>query len=60
MCIPPIEDPAALHFAMLQKMAKTHNLPNLSMGMSADYKHAIPLGATYIRVGTGVFGKREI
>lgn len=59
MCIPPIDDPAALHFAMLQKMAHKHKIENLSMGMSADYKHAIPLGATYIRVGTGIFGQRE-
>ncbi len=60
MCIPPIDDPAALHFAMLQKMATKHNLTQLSMGMSADYKHAIPLGATYVRVGTAIFGKREV
>lgn len=59
MCIPPIDDPAALHFAMLQKMATEHDINNLSMGMSADYQHAIPLGATYVRVGTGIFGKRE-
>ncbi len=60
MCIPPIDDPAALHFAMLQKMATKHNLTQLSMGMSTDYKHAIPLGATYVRVGTAIFGKREV
>ncbi len=59
MCIPPVDDPAALHFALLQKMAHQHDLKNLSMGMSADYQHAIPLGATYIRVGTGIFGNRE-
>ncbi len=58
MCIPPVDDAAALHFALLQKFAKTHNLPDLSMGMSADFEKAIPLGATYIRVGTGVFGER--
>ncbi len=59
MCIPPVDDAAALHFALLQKFAKTHNLPDLSMGMSADFEKAIPLGATYIRVGTGVFGERS-
>lgn len=59
MCIPPIDDPAALHFAMLEKMAKTHGLKNLSMGMSSDYQHAIPHGATHIRVGTAIFGDRD-
>lgn len=58
MCIPPIDDPAALHFAMLEKMAKQHNLKTLSMGMSADYEHAIPHGATHIRIGTAIFGDR--
>lgn len=60
MCIPPVDDPAALHFALLQKWAFHLNLPNLSMGMSADFEKAIPLGATHIRVGTGVFGTRII
>ncbi len=59
MCIPPANEPAALYFALLEKMAKQHNLPELSMGMSADFEKAIPLGATYIRVGTGIFGQRE-
>ncbi|PCI55432.1 MAG: YggS family pyridoxal phosphate-dependent enzyme [Alphaproteobacteria bacterium] len=59
MCIPPADEPAALYFALLQKMAKAHGLSELSMGMSADFERAIPLGATYIRVGTGIFGQRE-
>ncbi len=59
MCIPPADEPAALYFALLQKMAKEHNLPELSMGMSSDFEKAIPLGATHIRVGTGIFGKRD-
>ncbi len=58
MCIPPAEEPAALHFALLSKMAKEQGLPCLSMGMSADFEKAIPLGATHIRVGTGIFGAR--
>lgn len=58
MCIPPLDEAPALHFALLKKMAKEHNLPHLSMGMSADYERAIALGATYIRIGTGVFGER--
>lgn len=59
MCIPPVGDPPAVHFAFLQKLAAEYGLPDLSMGMSADFEKAIPLGATYIRVGTAVFGARE-
>lgn len=59
MCIPPQEEPAALHFAFLKKIADENNLPNLSMGMSGDFEKAIALGATYIRVGTALFGERD-
>jgi pyridoxal phosphate enzyme (YggS family) len=59
MCIPPLDDPPALHFALLKKLAEENGLSELSMGMSGDYEAAIPLGATYIRVGTGVFGARD-
>lgn len=59
MCIPPIDDPPALHFALLNKLAAAHELKELSMGMSGDYRHAVALGATSIRVGTGVFGARQ-
>ncbi len=59
MCIPPENEPTSLYFALLQKLAKDHNLPELSMGMSTDYEKAIALGATYIRIGTGLFGERE-
>lgn len=59
MCIPPVQDPPAVHFALLQKLAAEYGFSDLSMGMSADFEKAIPLGATYIRVGTGVFGARE-
>jgi len=58
MCIPPMDAPPALHFALLYKLAQRHALPNLSMGMSADFEKAIPLGATIIRVGTAFFGAR--
>ena len=58
MCIPPIDDPPALHFALLAKLAGEQGLKELSMGMSADFEKAVPLGATYIRVGTAVFGAR--
>lgn len=58
MCIPPLEEPSALHFALLKKLADIHKLPNLSMGMSADFLKAIPLGATHVRVGSAIFGAR--
>lgn len=58
MCIPPVDDSPALHFAFLRKLAEENGLNELSMGMSADYEKAIPLGATYIRVGTAIFGAR--
>jgi pyridoxal phosphate enzyme (YggS family) len=58
MCLPPIDEPPALHFALLHKLSETHNLSQLSMGMSDDYERAVSLGATHIRVGTGVFGAR--
>ena len=58
MCIPPQTEPAALHFAFLKKLADEHNLPELSMGMSGDFEKAVPLGATYVRVGTSIFGDR--
>lgn len=59
MCIPPLDEPPALHFALLKKLAAELGLADLSMGMSADFEKAIPLGATYVRVGTALFGSRE-
>jgi len=59
MCIPPLDEPAAMHFGLLHKLAGELGLSELSMGMSADYEQAIKLGATYVRVGTGVFGARQ-
>jgi len=58
MCLPPIEEPAGPHFALLAKLAHAHNLQTLSMGMSADYETAIKFGATHVRVGSGFFGVR--
>ena len=58
MCIPPINDPPEEHFSVLEKRAKKQNLSNLSMGMSDDYIEAIKHNATYIRIGTSLFGKR--
>ena len=58
MCIPPAEAPPSAHFALLARIAARHNLPILSMGMSADYPAAIQMGATHVRVGTAIFGAR--
>ena len=59
MCIPPVNEPSTLHFSFLKKLAHQHNLEHLSMGMSGDFEQAVPLGATYVRVGTALFGERE-
>ena len=58
MCIPPVDAPPALHFALLKKLAEQHDLKCLSMGMSGDFEKAIALGATHVRIGTGIFGAR--
>jgi pyridoxal phosphate enzyme (YggS family) len=58
MCIPPVDDMPAPHFALLSKLARTAGLPELSMGMSADFEAATALGATFIRVGSAIFGER--
>ena len=58
MCIPPLDEAAAPHFALTEKIAKRNGLPLLSMGMSADFANAIQFGATHVRVGTAIFGER--
>ncbi len=58
MCIPPVDEEPALHFALLAKLAKRNGLTGLSMGMSGDFETAIRLGATHIRVGSAIFGDR--
>jgi uncharacterized pyridoxal phosphate-containing UPF0001 family protein len=58
MCIPPQDEEAAVHFAFLAKLARELGLANLSMGMSADFETAIAFGATYVRVGSQIFGTR--
>lgn len=58
MCIPPIDENPALHFALLADMAARNGLHRLSMGMSADFETAVRLGATEVRVGTAIFGTR--
>lgn len=59
MCIPPVDDEPALHFALLAKIAERNGLTGLSMGMSADFETAIGFGATHIRVGSAIFGERQ-
>jgi pyridoxal phosphate enzyme (YggS family) len=58
MCIPPVNDAPAPHFALTAKIAARNGLNNLSMGMSADFAIAIAFGATHVRVGSAIFGKR--
>jgi pyridoxal phosphate enzyme (YggS family) len=58
MCIPPADEEPALHFALLAKLAARNGLRELSMGMSSDFETAVRLGATYVRVGTALFGAR--
>jgi pyridoxal phosphate enzyme (YggS family) len=58
MCIPPIDEEPAMHFALLAKIAARVGVTELSMGMSDDFVRAIPFGATYVRVGTAIFGER--
>ena len=58
MCIPPAEEEPAIHFAFLAKLAGELGLTELSMGMSADFEAAIAFGATYVRVGSEIFGAR--
>ncbi|MEZ5714661.1 MAG: YggS family pyridoxal phosphate-dependent enzyme [Paracoccaceae bacterium] len=58
MCIPPVGEEPALHFALLGKIAARNGLAGLSMGMSDDFETAIALGATHIRVGSAIFGER--
>jgi PLP dependent protein len=59
MCIPPVNEPPAPHFALTAKIAARNGLASLSMGMSADFVPAIALGATHVRVGSAIFGHRQ-
>jgi len=59
MCIPPIDEPAGPHFALLGKIAERNGLSRLSMGMSGDFETAVAFGATSVRVGAAVFGSRS-
>ncbi|WP_173488444.1 MULTISPECIES: YggS family pyridoxal phosphate-dependent enzyme [unclassified Aliiroseovarius] len=59
MCIPPANEEPSLHFALLAKIAARNDLSELSMGMSGDFERAIGQGATYVRVGSAIFGERD-
>jgi hypothetical protein len=58
MCIPPLDDEPAPHFALLREIARRQGLSALSMGMTADFEIAIAFGASHVRVGTAIFGAR--
>src|SRR5579875_1768479 len=59
MCVPPIDQEPAPHFALLREIARRNALGILSMGMSADFETAIRFGATHVRIGTAIFGPRR-
>ncbi len=59
MCIPPFDQNPGPHFALLEKLGRRLELPELSMGMSGDYETAIAFGATSVRVGSAIFGSRD-
>ncbi|HKA64669.1 MAG TPA: YggS family pyridoxal phosphate-dependent enzyme [Methyloceanibacter sp.] len=59
MCIPPLDEEPAMHFALLAKIAARLGLKELSIGMSGDFAKAIAVGATYVRIGTAIFGARD-
>jgi pyridoxal phosphate enzyme (YggS family) len=59
MCVPPVDEQASPHFALLAKIAKRNGLARLSMGMSADFEQAIQLGATHVRIGSAIMGARD-
>ncbi|MGZ5920005.1 MAG: YggS family pyridoxal phosphate-dependent enzyme [Hyphomicrobium sp.] len=59
MCIPPLDEEPSLHFALLAKIARRLDVKELSMGMSGNFARAIAFGATYVRVGTAIFGARD-
>jgi len=59
MCIPPVDEEPAIHFAFLAKLAGENGLSGLSMGMSDDFATAVAFGATHVRVGSAIFGRRD-
>ncbi len=59
MCIPPLDEEPAMHFALLASIAEKTSVKELSMGMSGDFARAISFGATCVRIGTAIFGARD-
>jgi hypothetical protein len=59
MCIPPADEEPSLHFALLKKITARNGISELSMGMSGDFEKAVAQGATYVRVGSALFGERD-
>ncbi len=59
MCIPPVDEEPAIHFAFLARLAGENGLSGLSMGMSDDFATAVAFGATHVRVGSAIFGRRD-
>ena len=59
MCVPPVDQPPAPHFALLREIALRNNLSELSMGMSDDFEVAVRMGSTCVRLGTALFGERK-
>jgi pyridoxal phosphate enzyme (YggS family) len=60
MCIPPQDEEPAMHFALLRTIAARNGLSGLSMGMSGDFEEAVGFGATSVRVGSAIFGARDV
>jgi PLP dependent protein len=58
ICIPPFDEEPAMHFALLANLAERLGIEELSMGMSGDFARAVQFGATYVRIGTAIFGER--
>ena len=58
MCLPPMNDDSDIYFQKMNTLSKQLNLPELSMGMSQDYLSAASNNASFVRIGTKIFGKR--
>ena len=59
MCIPPLNEPSKIYFKEMSELNKKLNFEELSMGMSSDYLNAIKNSATYVRIGSSIFGERN-
>ena len=59
MCIPPLNEPSEIFFKEMNELNKKLNFKELSMGMSSDYLNAIQNCATYVRIGSNIFGQRN-